>query len=284
MGLSGLLSVAGLPWLAACLMFVVLFRLARSRTSAGGEAVAGMAAAVGLMVGLLGATRVLRWAPPQWHGGSSWLPWVALLGTVCMAGLASPAWPPAITRWLPWGWAVLASGVAVFPQSEPGFGRGLAVVASTLISGGLWSRARRESTGPLVAWRGAGWVLAGSAAAASLARGGQLTQGVLALLGVATFAGTLLGGRVLGQAPATRGALPVFCLLVPPALLTGALLQSSLAGWGAAALQFSALGLAGAPERTGGEPAGGPGRGWTRLGYVLLLAIGGLSLAWWGQT
>jgi hypothetical protein len=284
MGLSGLLSVAGLPWLASCLMFIVLVRLARSRTAAGVEAAAGMAAAVGLVVGLLGATRVLRWAPPQWHGGSSWLPWVALLGTVCMAGLASPAWPPAITRWLPWGWSALASVVALIPVGEPGLGRGLAVVASTAISGGLWSRARREATGPHVAWRGAGWVLAGCAAAASLAQGGALTQGVLVLLGVAAFAGTMQGGRWLGQTPATRGALPAFCLLVPPALLTGAVLQASLPGWGAAGLLVAALGLAGAPERTGVEAPGGPGRGWTRLGYVLLLAVGGLSLAWWGQT
>jgi hypothetical protein len=88
----------------------------------------------------------------------------------------------------------------------------------------------------------------------------------------------------LGQTPATRGALPAFCLLVPPALLTGAVLQASLPGWGAAGLLVAALGLAGAPERTGVEAPGGPGRGWTRLGYVLLLAVGGLSLAWWGQT
>jgi hypothetical protein len=284
MGLSGLLSVAGLPWLASCLMFIVLVRLARSRTAAGIEAAAGMAAAVGLVVGLLGATRVLRWAPPQWLGGSSWLPWVAVLATVCMAGLASPAWPPAVARGFPWGWAVLASGVALFPISEPGLVRGLVVVASTVIAGGLWSRARSESTGPLVAWRGAGWVLTGCAAAASLALSGQRTQGVLVLLGVATFAGTLLGGRWLGQSPATRGALPAFCLLVPPALLTGALLQGTPLGWCAAALQVAALGLAGAPERTAAAGPRGPGLGWARLGSVLLLALGGLSLAWWGQT
>jgi hypothetical protein len=284
MGLTGLMSVAGLPWLASCLMFMVLFRLARSRTAAGGEAVAGMAAAVGLAVGLLGATRVLRWAPPQWHGGSSWLPWVALLGTVCMAGLASPAWPPTVSRWLPWGWSALASAVALIPEGEPGLGRGLAVMASTVISGGLWSRARRESTGGIVAWRGAGWGLTGCAAAASLAKVGAVTPGVLALLGVAAFTGTLLGGRWLGQLTATRGALPAFCLLVPPALLTGALTLGSLPGWGAAGLLVAALGLAGAPERVEPENSGGPGRGWTRLGYVLLLAVGGLSLAWWGQN
>lgn len=284
MGLTGLVSVAGLPWLASCLMFILLFRLARSRTAAGGEAAAGMAAAVGLVVGLLGATRVLRWAPPQWHGGSSWLPWVALLGTVCMSGLASPAWPQAVSRWLPWGFSALASVVALIPVGEPGWGRGLAVVVSTVISGGLWSRARRESTGGLVAWRGAGWGLAGCTAAASLAQEGELTQGVLALLGVAAFAGTMLGGRWLGQMSATRGALPAFCLLVPPALLTGALTQGSLPGWGAAGLLAAALGLAGAPEQVEPQHPGGLGSGWTRLGYVLLLAMGGLSLAWWGQT
>ena len=284
MSLTGLVSVAGLPWLASCLMFIVLFRLARSRTAAGAEAAAGMAAAVGLVVGLLGATRVLRWAPPQWQGGSSWLPWVALVGTVFMAGLASPGWPSAVSRWFPWGWSALASVVALIPVGEPGLGRGLAVVASTVISGGLWSRARKESNSGLVAWRGAGWVLAGCAAAASLAQEGQLTQGVLALLGGAAFAGTLLGGRWLGQVTATRGALPAFCLLLPPAVLTGAVMEGSLAGWGAAGLLLAALGLAGAPDRGEQVRPGGPGRGWTRIGYVLLLAVGGLSLAWWGQT
>ncbi|HBH52454.1 MAG TPA: hypothetical protein DDY91_11235 [Planctomycetaceae bacterium] len=284
MGWTGLVSVAGLPMLAACVMFVVLHRLARSRTAAGVEAAMGMASAVGLVVGLLGGTRVLRWAPPQWQGGSSWLPWVAVLGTVCMAALASPAWPAAVLRGLPWIWSAVASAVVLIPAGESGVGRWAAVLAGTLISGGLWSRARKVSGEGWELWRGIGWVLVGCAVAGSLACWDLSSLAGLVLLGVAVFAGTLLGGERLGQVAATRGALPGFCLLVPPVLLTGALLQGRMSGLAATTVFLAALGLAGSPVRTQRATERGIGRCWMRLAEVVLLAAGGLTLAWWGQT
>jgi len=284
MGLTGLAILAGLPLVASCVMFAVLHRLARSRTAAGVEAAMGMASAVGLVVGLLGATRVLRWAPPQWQGGSSWLPWVAVLATICMAALASPAWPPALLRSLPWFWSVIASSVVLIPAGESGIGRWAAVIAGTLAAAGLWSRGRIVSGSGSELWRGAGWVFAGCAAAGSLACWKQAQLAGLTLLGVAVFAGTLLGGQGMKQMAATRGALPGFCLLVPPALLTGAVLQGRVSGLAATTLLLSAMGLAGSPVRSrwGGDLE--IRRCWLRLAEVMVLAMGGLTLAWWSQT